>query len=133
MPYTQCSRSAHQKGYRTTRRRCRWTIRGAGQCLRHLFARAIDVTRYIAEHKAGPPRGKPRGIDRLERFDDLEEAKRACDRWQRSECTQAIVDTSTGQRWIRIDDDREWNHSQPSIVADEKGFATQRTGSPLPR
>jgi hypothetical protein len=74
----------------------------------------IDVAGYIAEHKAGPPRGRPRGIDRRERFDDLEEAKRACDRWQRSECKQAIVDTSTGERWIRIDRDREWNPAQPA-------------------
>jgi hypothetical protein len=53
-------------------------------------------------------------MDRLEQFDHLEEAKRACDRWQRSECKQAIVDMSTGERWIRIDDDREWNRTQPA-------------------
>ena len=69
---------------------------------------------YIAEHRAGPPRkfGSPRGLDRLEQFVHLEEAKRACDRWQRSDCKQAIVDMSTGQRWIRIADDREWNPVQ---------------------
>ena len=67
---------------------------------------------YIAEHRAGPPRGRPKGVDRVELFDQLEEAKRACDRWQRSECKQAIVDVSTGQRWIRIDDDREWSSTQ---------------------
>jgi len=72
------------------------------------------VAGYIAEHKAGPPRGRSKGLDRLEQFDHLEEAKRACDRWQRSECKQAIVDISTGERWIRIDDDREWNPSRPT-------------------
>ena len=66
---------------------------------------------YIADHRAAdPPRkfGRPKGLNRRERFDDLQDAMRACDRWQRSECRQSIVDTSTGQRWIRRDDDREW-------------------------
>jgi hypothetical protein len=67
-----------------------------------------DVTLYIAEHLAGPPRGRRRGLDHLEQFDDLEDAKRACDRWQRPDCKQAIVATSTGERWIRIGVDREW-------------------------
>ena len=64
------------------------------------------MTLYIAEHRAGPPRGRPRGLDHIEEFDELEDAKRACDRWQRSECKQSILDMSTGERWIRIDSDR---------------------------
>ena len=71
-----------------------------------------DVTLYIAEHRAGPPRGRPRGLDHREQFDELEEAKRACDRWQRSDCKQAILDLSTGERWIRIDVDREWSRTE---------------------
>ena len=71
------------------------------------------MAQYIAEHRAGP-QGRPKGINRSEQFDDLEEAKRACNRWQRSECKQAIVDTSTGERWIRIDSDREWKLTQPA-------------------
>ena len=71
------------------------------------------MAQYIAEHRAGSL-SKPKGLNRREQFDDLDEAKRACNRWQRSECRQAIVDTSTGQRWIRIDSDSEWNLSQPA-------------------
>jgi len=75
-----------------------------------------DVTLYIAEHRAGPPRGRRRGLDHREQFDALEDAKRACDRWQRSDCKQAILDVSTGERWIRIDVDREWSLAEPAAI-----------------
>ena len=74
------------------------------------------MTLYIAEHRAGPPRGRPRGLDHREQFDELEDAKKACDRWQRSGCKQAILDTSTGERWIRIDVDREWSAAAPATL-----------------
>jgi hypothetical protein len=74
----------------------------------------VDVTLYIAEHRAGPPRGRRRGLDHREEFVALEDAKRACDRGQRSDCKQAILDVSTGKRWIRIDVDREWSLAEPA-------------------
>jgi hypothetical protein len=42
-------------------------------------------------------------------FDDLDDAKRACDRWQRTGCRQSITEVETGKRWIRIDIDGEWS------------------------
>ena len=75
-----------------------------------------DVSVYIAEHQAGSQRGRPRGLDHREQFTEFDDAKRACDRWQRSDCKQAILDVSTGERWIRIDVDREWSLAEPAAI-----------------
>ena len=69
------------------------------------------MTSYAARHWPGqetqPPARKQ--VGRVEMFDDLDDAKRACDRWQRTGCRQSITEVETGKRWIRIDIDGEWS------------------------
>ena len=69
---------------------------------------AAEVAHYIANHSSGGLRGR-HGDARREEFDDLDQAKQACDRWQRAGCRQAIDEVSTGRRWVRLDSDPEWS------------------------
>jgi hypothetical protein len=49
--------------------------------------------------------------DRVALFDDLDDAKRARDRWRRVGCRQSITEVETGRRWVRVDIDGEWNRA----------------------
>ena len=64
---------------------------------------------YAANHQPGRERRWARSqLSRVELFDDLDDAKRACDRWRRTGCRQSITELETGERWVRFDSDGEW-------------------------
>jgi hypothetical protein len=64
------------------------------------------MERYAAQHRPARPRHLAWRV-RTELFDDLDEAKRACDWWRRRGCRQSITEVETEQRWVRYGGD-EW-------------------------
>lgn len=75
-----------------------------------LLVTAADVAPFTVQHNAGRSWGRrPGALDRLERFNDLDDAKRACDRWRRTGCIQSITEVTSGACWVRIDIDGEWS------------------------